>query len=407
MRLHHCDRVWGFCVGQRGIPRARGCGVRPTLTLRWRNARVHGRAAQRNAPPSGGMRRKGTQLMGALARSLEGMGRWRAREALPARPSATGPAGAVAQGGLSGGVQRRPEGPGCAVPWGTGGPHGCLSPRRTNPGGNPPCGLPPLADSSLGGGAGKGGSQGGKTEGGVDVVRCARRASSVRMAGHQSMGLDRRRQRSGRNYEAGPLAVTGVACAARHFHSRRPSSQQASVLRRLKGTGGATPLWKPDHGWRMPRSGTSRSRRFVRVNEPALFSPWRGGDVGTAMRWRRRRKRTFRRVREPEGTPPGEGWNKRRRSERPFEAPCSKSNPPEGCPIVFLCPEPERPLYGGAICIARRSARSVWRIWPHISCRRGLERRLKRLTGGTLERSRAAEPPWARASSGGTCRAPP
>ncbi len=31
------------------------------------------------------------------------------------------------------------------------------------------------------------------------------------------------------------MAVTGAALAARHFRSRRPSSQQASVWRRLKG----------------------------------------------------------------------------------------------------------------------------------------------------------------------------
>jgi hypothetical protein len=64
-------------------------------------------------------------------------------------------------------------------------------------------------------------------------------------------------------------------------------------------------------------------------------------------------------------------------------------------------PEPERPLYGGAICIARRSAGGVRRVWPHCSRRRGQMRRLKRLTGGTPERSRAAEPPWARASAVG------
>ena len=103
-------------------------------------------------------------------------------------------------------------------------------PRR-----QPPLRFAPLGGFMFGGGAGKGGSQGGKTEGGVDVVRCARHASSVRMAGHQSKGRDSCRQRSGRNFEAGPMAVTVTALAARHFRSRRPSSQQASVLRRLEG----------------------------------------------------------------------------------------------------------------------------------------------------------------------------
>jgi hypothetical protein len=59
----------------------------------------------------------------------------------------------------------------------------------------------------------------------------------VRMAGHQCKGRDRRRQRSGRNFEAGPMAVTGATLAARHFHRRRrfePAGECMEALERAR-----------------------------------------------------------------------------------------------------------------------------------------------------------------------------
>ena len=58
-------------------------------------------------------------------------------------------------------------------------------------------------------------------------------------------------------------------------------------------------------------------------------------------------------------------------------------DPPEGCPIN------------------RRSARIVWRIWPHISCRRSLK---GVRNGRTATRGSGAgqpSPPWARAPTAG------
>jgi len=62
------------------------------------------------------------------------------------------------------------------------------------------------------------------------------------------------------------MAVTGtIPCRLAISIAVGASSQQASVFRRLKETGGATPLWKPE-----PRTadaavgGTRRARWFVR-----------------------------------------------------------------------------------------------------------------------------------------------
>ncbi len=162
-----------------------------------------------------------------------------------------------------------PYGPGCAGPRGERGHRGCITRAGEAPAATLPAVFPLWRIPVFGGEPERGVPKGGKLRGGGDVVRCARRASSVRMAGQLSMGLDRRRQRSGRNFEAGPMAVTVTALAARHFRSRRPSSQQASVLRRLEGHDEPRCGRSLQLGGGMPLQRHERSRWFARVNEPA------------------------------------------------------------------------------------------------------------------------------------------
>jgi hypothetical protein len=118
--------------------------------------------------------------------------------------------------------------------------------------------------------------------------------------------------------------------AASDRRRRRPSRRRVSS-RRLKGTCGTTPLWRPDSGRRMPPYPPSLAERAMagqrrhetiplvraRDYEPAQLEPWRGGDVGTPTRWLRRRRpigdlvgysrRTIRRDCEPEGDASGGG----------------------------------------------------------------------------------------------------
>ena len=204
-----------------------GPGVLPSLCFGAALPRDAGAAIQNTRLPRRGHEAQGDNLvMGALARSMKGMGRWRVREALPCPTDAPGPAGALAQSGT--GVAEcsgNPYGPGGAGPRGERGHRGCITRAIVPPAVVPPCVCPPLVVSCLRGGSGKGGVQRGKNDGGGTLLSAAPATLFiVRMAGQLSMGLDRCRQWSGRNFEAGPLAVTGVACAARHFHSRRPSS---------------------------------------------------------------------------------------------------------------------------------------------------------------------------------------
>jgi hypothetical protein len=178
-RMHPVsDRGFGFgiCIGpalaafpgKPGIPRASigGPGVLPSLRFGAALPRDAGAAIQNMRLPRRGHKAQGdNSVMGELANTMKGMGRCEER-ALPCPTSAPGPAGALAQGGSSGGVAPATRMGGGARLRGERGVTAVSSAAPLEPPRCCPLRFSPLGVFEFEGGIRKGGFQGGKTDGG-------------------------------------------------------------------------------------------------------------------------------------------------------------------------------------------------------------------------------------------------
>ena len=196
--------------------------------------------------------------MGELANTLEGRNGGERANRMEARLSAR-PLGGRGARGTSGGVAREPEGRRRAAPRGERGPAvSSAAPYK------PPCQCP-LRFSPLWwirvwrGDQERGVSNGGKTEGGTGIpgppaaLFCE---DGAPFCGWRASG----RQRSGRNFEPGPMAGAGVPVRGAPFPIPRSGTSRAATADRvlswrLKGTDETTLLLKLNHGGGFRPSG--------------------------------------------------------------------------------------------------------------------------------------------------------